>query len=439
MRNAGGTTVALAASVALLLAAGAARAASLDEEGDLSLGVRSYAAARVGSQHTDISIINGTPTHNRQTFRSLTFPVSAAGHMRQSRYFLETELRHDLDRLIKQGFGPLALLNDLPFRLRNVKYNLTGRFEYDGVYDYGPAEYRTAYQYFNEELVPPFSGNTVNVFAARHSLRNVAVWRARLFQAFIEADIGKLYVRFGRQILAWGETDAFRLLDNINPLDNSFGGFLVPLDERRVPLDMLRTSFQVGDLPFLPFYDSYLEGFAAVDNAVAIQPGIPNGSPWQLPNFLPSATLLTTKDIPPTNFTHTRGGLQFKFSTPLPPLSDAQVGIASYWTYLDTPAVQTLVQGNPNSGLFFPLAIQQGRAAGYLALAVQSVPTTQITGASITTSVPAELARYVGLSGEPVLRSELAFFSNEARFTQAQLDPFVYALGRRLHLGRAQS
>ena len=49
--------------------------------------------------------------------------------------------------------------------------------------------------------------------------------------------------------LAWGETDVFRLLDNINPLDNSFGGFLVPLDERRVPLDMLRISYQIGDIP----------------------------------------------------------------------------------------------------------------------------------------------------------------------------------------------
>ncbi|MFN8643895.1 MAG: DUF1302 family protein [Candidatus Binatia bacterium] len=266
----------------------------------------------------------------------------------------------------------------------------------------------------------------------RRTLRNTAVHRERLFQAFIEGEVGKLYFRFGRQILAWGETDAFRLLDNINPLDSSFGGFLVPLDERRVPLDMLRASYQLPAVPGLPLYDAYLEGFAAIDNAVAIQPGTPNGSPWQLPNFLPSTTLKTTKQIPPTNFTHTRGGAQLKFSTPLPPLSDAQIGLVNYWTYLDVPAVQTYVQGNPNAQpfpKFFPLALQQGPAAGYLAWAVQSVPSTMITGASITTSVPAELARYAGLSGEPVLRSELAYFYREARFTQSQLDPFIYALG----------
>jgi hypothetical protein len=67
----------------------------------------------------------------------------------------------------------------------------------------------------------------------------VAVFRNRLFQAYLETQVSNLMVRFGRQILSWGQTDAFRLLDNINPIDNSFGGFLVPLDERRVPLDML--------------------------------------------------------------------------------------------------------------------------------------------------------------------------------------------------------
>jgi len=429
MRIAGGTRATLTAVAVLLLAAGTASGAALDENGELTLGVRSYAAARVGAENTDISIIYGTPSKTRQTYRSLTFPVSAAGHLRQSRYFVEAELRHNLDRLIKEGFGPLTLLNELPFRMRNVKYNLTGRFEYDGVYDYGPAEYRTAFQYYNEELVPPFSGRTANIGAARQTLRNTAVFRARLFQAFIEADMGPLWLRFGRQILAWGETDAFRLLDNINPLDNSFGGFLVPLDERRVPLDMLRASYQIPDIDVLPIFDTYLEGFAAIDNATSIDPGIPNGSPWQLPNSLPSASTKFTKSLPPTNFTHTRGGVQFKFSSPLPPLDDAQIGLAQYWTYLDIPAVQTFVQGDPNSGLFFPLAIQQGPAQNFLALAVQSVPSTSITGASMTTSIPAQYVRYIGLSGEPILRTELAYFHREPRFTQSQLDPFVYALG----------
>ncbi|MGH7786681.1 MAG: DUF1302 family protein [Candidatus Binatia bacterium] len=405
----------------------AAGAAALDENGEITLGVRSYTAARIGSQDTDISIINGTPTHNRQTYRSLTFPVSYQGHLRQNRFFAEAELRHKLDRLISEGWGPLSLLNDLPFKLRNVGYNLVYRGEYEGVYDYGPAEYRTAYQFYDKTLVPDFSGRTADIGEERRNLRNDAVLRNRLFQAFIEADMGPLFVRFGRQILAWGETDAFRLLDNINPLDNSFGGFLVPLDERRVPLDMLRLSYHIPEIPHLPFYEMYVEGYAAVDNAVAIEPGIPNGSPWQLPNFLPSATLQTIKQGPPATFNNTRGGFQFKFNTPMPLVEEATFGLAHYYTYLDTPGVQTFVQGPPGG---FPLAIRQGPAQGFLALAIQSVPVTDITGATSTFAIPAQAVRYLGLSGEPIVRTELAYFHNQARFTQSNLDPFVYALGQ---------
>src|SRR5262245_1947379 len=51
-------------------------AASLDQEGDIRLGVRAYTAARVGTQDTEIQLIEQAP--GRITQRSLTFPVSAA-------------------------------------------------------------------------------------------------------------------------------------------------------------------------------------------------------------------------------------------------------------------------------------------------------------------------------------------------------------------------
>jgi hypothetical protein len=420
-------------SAAALGIAVRAHGAAVDANGDITLGVRAYTAARVGTENTDetIRFQQGDPQCPAgsglicQSYRSLTFPVSPAGHLRQSRYFVEAELRHKLDRLIREGFGPFSLLNDLPFKMRNVGYTLVYRGEYDGVYDYGPAEYRTAYQFYNPVLVPPFGNKPADVGLYRKKLRNASVDRQRLFQAFVEADMGRLFIRFGRQILAWGETDVFRLLDNINPIDNSFGGFLVPLDERRVPLDMLRASFAIPTIPHVPFYEMFLEGFGAFDNATAIKPGIQVGSPWQLPNLVPSATLLTLKDNPPATFQHMRGGLQFKFNTPMPWIDEAQFGLAHYYTYLDIPAVQTYVAGPP---LAFPFPIMTGSANGFLAQAVQSVPTTQITGASTNFSVPAGAARLLGLSGEPIVRSEFAYFHNEARFTQSQLDPFVYGL-----------
>jgi hypothetical protein len=442
----GAMGVALTVGAVLGLAARAG-AAALDSSGDMSLGVRAYTAARIGSQNTNYSIIIpdrdilvGAPGLPQQTYRSVTFPLSAQGHMRQNRFFVEAELRHDLDRLIQEGFGPLNLLDYLPFKLRNVKYNLTYRGEYEGVYDYGPSEYRTAKQYYNFGpcdrppdgtgahpgacLVLPFSGKYIDVISERQTLRNTASLRNRLFQAFIEADAGPLYFRFGRQILAWGETDVFRLLDNINPLDNSFGGFLIPLDERRVPLDMLRASYHVpGSIAkflHLPFYETFLEGYAAIDDACGIDPGIPNGSPWQLPNLQPSATTLNLKNLPPRNFSHTRGGVQLKFSTALPFVEQGTFGIAHYYTYLDTPVVQTFVSQT------FPLGFAVGPNPPYLAVSLQKVPTVQITGASGTFAVPSDYVRYIGLSGEPIIRTELAYFHNEPRFSQSQLDPFTY-------------
>jgi hypothetical protein len=426
---------------AVVWIAASAGAAPLDANGDLTLGARTYTAARVGTQNTDISITEtgndvGTPPQPQQSYRSLTFPVSAAGHLRQSRFFAEVELRHKLDRLIHDGFGPLGLLDDLPFTLRNVGYTVIYRGEYEGVYDYGPGEYSNADQYRNLKLIPPLSGKqiagcpvgqicAIDPLVARSNLRTIGSVRNRLFQAYVQADAGPIFLRFGRQILAWGETDVFRLLDNINPVDNSFGGFLIPLDERRVPLDMLRASYKVPDFSGIPFHEMYIEGFAAVDNAVGFDPGIPNGSPWQLPNLLPSSTLYTTRDVPPTNISHTRGGFQFKFNAPVPLIEDATFGIAHYYTYLDVPAVQTFV--SPQfPATFIPPGLENERNPVFLAEAKESAPTVQITGATTTFLIPSDVVRHIGFSGEPVIRSELAYFRNEPRFTQSTLDPFVY-------------
>ena len=397
-----------------------AGAASLDQEGDIKLGVRAYNAARVGTQDTDITIIQQAP--GRITQRTETFPVSAAGHLRQSRSFVEATLDHDLDRLVKEGFGPLVLLHDLPFKVRRLSYFLSYRGEYEGIYDYGPAEYRTAYQFYNQTLVPPSPlGPTIDVLDYRQRLRSIASLRNRLFQAYVQAEMGRLFLRFGRQILAWGETDVFRLLDNINPLDNSFGGFLVPLDERRVPIDMLRASYSFGAIPGTPFYETFLEGYAAIDNKVGFSPGIPAGSPWTPPNTVPSITTLQTIRTPSRTFTDIRGGLQLKWMSSVPLVETATFGLAHYYTYLDNPGIQVFTQN-------FPLPITSGVAQDYSALAVQSAPRVAISGGTMSFAIPPEWARLVFLSSEPIFRSELAYFHNEPRWSQQQLDPFVFAL-----------
>jgi hypothetical protein len=84
------------------------------------------------------------------------------------------------------------------------------------------------------------------------------------------------------------------------------------------------------------------------------------------------------------------------------------------------PAVQVITQG-------FPIPIAQGIAQGTQALAIQTAPLVQISGATASFAIPPEWANKVFLSSEPVIRSELAYFHNEPRWSQSQLDPFVFA------------
>lgn len=393
----------------------------LDKDGSIKLGVRTYVSGRVGTEHTDATISD--------SFKSLTFPVSADGHLRQNRYFIEAEFDHDLVPLLKRGFGPLALLNDLPFDISVLRYHLVYRGEYEGVYDFGPGEYRNNDQFFDTTLVGSIGKPLEEVSpAARRRLRDVASHRERLFQAFIDIQGGDLFLRLGRQIVAWGETDVFRLLDNINPTDSSFGGFLISLDERRVPLDMLRANYYIGELG--PVSELFVEGFLAIDDEVSFNPGIPIGSPWGLPNLGgPSRVLFTRRESPSHTFEDARGGGLIKFNLPLPELGSGTFSVAHYYTYFDNPGVQTFVCPD------FPISncnitgIPPAPGTGdYLARAVQTAPRVQVTGASTTFAIPSTIARYVGIGSEPIVRAEVAYFKGEPRFSQYQLDPFLYKL-----------
>jgi hypothetical protein len=407
-------------------------AVPLDKEGDIRLGVRTYVNTRIGTQNT-----SQTPDFYEQTVsRSRTFPYSAAGHMRQNRYFIEAELKHDIDRLVEDGVGPLALFNLLPFKVRNIEYQLTFRGEADMLYDWGPREYSTADQYFRPNpqtgqqqsaFTNPATGAQVDVLRARQKLRDLGVHRERLFQASLQGTVpffwrGPIFIRFGRQIMSWGETDGFRLLDNINPLDSSFGGFLISLDERRVPLDMLRLQYFVGNIG--PLTESFLELYGAIDNKVGFDPGTPAGSPWTLPNLgAPSATTQTVLIPPARTFTDIRGGGRFVFN-----VADATFSLAHYYTYFDTPGLRVQVRPNfPTDPLNPALAGFPGNpqifnpndpTGYYSAQAIQTAPLVQVSGGSATFALPQLYT---------VVRSEAAYFHNEPRFTQQNLDPFIFA------------
>src|SRR6185295_15266915 len=69
----------------------------LDSRGEIKLGLRAYTAVRVGTEE-----IGGDEN-------PLNYPGSAAGHVRQHRYFLQLDFDHDITRLSHDGWGPPRL------------------------------------------------------------------------------------------------------------------------------------------------------------------------------------------------------------------------------------------------------------------------------------------------------------------------------------------
>ncbi len=321
-------------------------------------------------------------------------------NMLQSRTFMQMELRHNLTDLIfgrypgllsplQYGLAPLRLLDP-----DDMDYFVTYRGEYDGVWDYGP-------DVFSERQVRTAAGNRLDT---RQRLRH----RHRLFEAYVDYTKGPLFIRIGRQNLSWGETDVFRLLDQINPLDASFGGFLVALDERRVPLDMLRTVYGLGSQG--PFSEIDLEGYVALDNKVS--EGVPAGSPWATPNP-PGLKSFVKK--PARNFTDARGGGRI-----IGVIGDFTLSVAHYYTYLDsatirvvTPTTAPLAKGETAATALpinlgeFETAVKAGKTSRFLAdhfHANQWFPKMQISGATVSFSIPSLSA---------VMRGEFAYFYAE--------------------------
>src|SRR5690349_1794632 len=321
------------APLGLLLFIGArpAHALTLDDRGEMRLGMRVYTSVRIGTE-----TMGGEDN-------PLTFPHSGAGHVRQNRYFLELKLDHDIRRLATETKGAAWLLGW--FNPSRLSYSLQYRGEGEGIYDFGPQEFSDqgdALRRVRLQIPPTTKGtpletlvHTTNILDPRlinqriSKLRRIARQRHRFFLGYMDVEKGPVFFRVGRQILAWGETDIFRLLDNINPLDDSFGGFFIALDERRLPLDMVRGSYQIGSVG--PVHDAFFEGFVASGHRVSTFPGIPPGSPWE-PGGLgfPNPALRTVADIPDT--TDVRGGAR-----PALHSHDATYRPPAYAPYPDLP------------------------------------------------------------------------------------------------------
>ncbi|OPY73651.1 MAG: hypothetical protein A4E64_02492 [Syntrophorhabdus sp. PtaU1.Bin058] len=74
-------------------------------------------------------------------------------------------------------------------------------------------------------------------------------WQDILGEAHITVKKGDFYLRVGKQVVAWGETDGFRLMDQINPLDQRRGITDVEFENSIIPVWLIRAEYRPPTRP----------------------------------------------------------------------------------------------------------------------------------------------------------------------------------------------
>lgn len=310
MKGNGGKLVVLCCWCLVLTLTGVAEAIYLDKKKTLEFSAKLQTRASFRTQDSS----------------GFTFPEVDTWDLVQHRNIAYLEFQHDLRSLIQEAgcFRPLKRAGI------NVKYRLVGRFLYEGVYDYGPQPFQDVRD-ANKDVIDSFKKE------------------AELWEGYGDIDRGPLFVRFGLQNLAWGETDVFRLLDGINPLDNTYGGVFEDLDDRRIPLAILRVSYNFGRVG--PVSTTSLEAFwnpTGLDNTVA--PLAPFGTVYATPVPVLEGPVTPSRVIgPEKDFNGSRFG--FRLQGVL--AGNYNLSIAHYRSYRDTPAARLVLDPGPVQELVY--------------------------------------------------------------------------------------
>ena len=285
-------------------------------------------------------------------------PDISVGDLVQWRNLALLEVTHDLKYLTRQ----LDILYPLKALKIRAKYHLVGRFLYEAVYNVGPQEFQDVRENDKENI---------DNFKQAYDL----------WECYMDLSRGNLFFRFGKQNLSWGETDMFRLLDNINPMDNTFGGPFEDLDDRRIPLWMLRGSYNLGRVG--PVSSLTLEGFWVPGNwDVRVAPLPPNGTPYSAP--APESPLPLRVLTPSKVMSNSRWGVRV-----MGVLADNyNFSVGHYQSFLDIPALRLGVGESPLD-----------------AWTEISYPAVQITGGSLS---------FWESHTDVIVRTEVAWFWDEA-------------------------
>jgi hypothetical protein len=302
-----------------------------------------------------------------QQSEGFTHPLDIApGNVVQWRNLAVFEINHDLMNLTYD----LDILYPLKALDISAKYHIVGRFMYEAIYNVGPQAFKD---------VRAADKENIDSFKAQYDL----------WECYLDLSRGPLFLRIGKQNLAWGETDTFRLLDAVNPLDNTFGGPFEDVDDRRIPLWMLRGSYNFGNIG--PISSTSIEAFWVPGTwDVRVAPYAPSGTAYAAP--IPDTGMRRFQVRPGKGMSNSRWGVRLMGVLG----NNLNLSIAHYKTFLDMPTARLGVEPGTQ--------IVTGTSSLFQELIWADV---QITGGSFN---------YCDPRTDIIWRGEVAWFWDEAVF-----------------------
>jgi hypothetical protein len=122
-------------------------------------------------------------------------------------------------------------------------------------------------------------------------------YRAEVWELYADITLGHLWVRAGKQQIAWGEMIGARFLDAVNSVDISWNFMFEPeeFEILRIPNWMIRGIYSLGPDAIPGFSDVSVEGF--VNPGDVVPSFIPDyGAPFTLASPLPPFISVKEKD-----------------------------------------------------------------------------------------------------------------------------------------------
>ena len=163
-------------------------------------------------------------------FNLLDKPASLMGYVDQG---ISTSFRNGKSFDNKDGVNSAVFMSLLEGEYKpatNLKVFMSGKFTADLAYPFLSSNSEWKDKEFDK---------------SRDALFVDTGWDKMLNEAYVTYSPGNFFLRVGKQIVGWGETDGFRLMDQINPVDQRRGLGDVEFENTIIPIWLVRANYYV--------------------------------------------------------------------------------------------------------------------------------------------------------------------------------------------------